>query len=155
MNPNLTPDTAAPQGKPASFIPDLMRDLRAFAAVCEEALALACQEHLALAGTGNYQPVEFCQLRKDLLARIDSVMVGIRRWRLLWQQGRPVERDSVSDVKAVIQMLQDLIVRILQLDRENQQSLLRHGLVPARHMTACAAPPSNFVASLYRRHNPH
>jgi hypothetical protein len=155
MNPNLTPDTTSPQGKPASFVPDLVRDLRAFAAVCEETLALACREHQALAGAGNYQPFEFCQLRKDLLGRIDSVMVGIRRWRLLWQQCSPVERDSVSDVKVVIQMLQDLIVRVLQLDRENQQSLLRRGLVPARHVSSCAAPPSNFVANLYRRHNPH
>jgi hypothetical protein len=49
-------------------------------------------------------------------------------------------------------MLQNLIVKILQLDRENQQALLRRGLVPARHVTACAAPPSNYVANLYRRH---
>jgi hypothetical protein len=41
------------------------------------------------------------------------------------------------------------------LDRENQQALLRRGLVPARHVTACAAPPSNYVASLYRRHAAH
>jgi len=40
------------------------------------------------------------------------------------------------------------------LDRENQQALLRRGLVPARHINACSAPPSNFVATLYRRHNP-
>ena len=79
-------------------------------------------------------------------------MVGIKRWRLLWQQSSPVERDSVVDVKALIQMLQDLIVKILQLDRENQQSLLRRGLVPARHLASCAAPPSHFVADLYRRH---
>jgi hypothetical protein len=52
-------------------------------------------------------------------------------------------------------MLQNLIVKILQLDRENQQALLRRGLVPARHVTSCAAPPSNYVASLYLRNTPH
>jgi hypothetical protein len=51
-------------------------------------------------------------------------------------------------------MLQDLLVKILQLDRENQQALLRRGLVPARHVASCAAPPSNYVANLYRRYNP-
>ena len=49
-------------------------------------------------------------------------------------------------------MLQNLLVKILQLDRENQQALLRRGLVPARHVTACAAPPSHYVANLYLKH---
>jgi hypothetical protein len=82
-------------------------------------------------------------------------MIEIRHWRQLWQQSNPVERGSVSDVKAMIQMLQNLIVRILQLDRENQQSLLRRGLVPARQVNSFAAPPNHYVASLYRRNTSH
>jgi hypothetical protein len=139
----------------ATFIPDLMRDLRGFAVLCEEALALACREHQALAGTGNYQPFEFLQLRKDLLGRLDPLMIEIRHWRQLWQQSNPAARGNISDVKAMIQMLQDLIVRILQLDRENQQSLFRRGLVPARHVSSFAAPPNHYVASLYRRNTSH
>jgi hypothetical protein len=140
---------------PASFIPELTRDLRAFTVLCEEALALASREHQALASTGNYQPFEFYQLRKNLLGRLDPLMIEIQHWRQLWQQSSPLERASFSGVKAAIQMLQDLIMRILQLDRENQQALLRRGLVPARHVTSCAAPPSNYVANLYRRNTPH
>jgi hypothetical protein len=145
----MNPPTAA------TFIPDLMRDLRGFAALCEEALSLAGREHRALAESGSYQPLEFYQLRKDLLGRLDPLMIEIRRWRQLWQQSNPVERGSISDVKAMIQMLQDLIVRILQLDRENQQSLLRRGLVPARQVNSFAAPPNHYVAGLYRRNTSH
>ena len=140
---------------PASFVSDLMRDLRAFAAVGEEALALAAREHQALAGTADYEPFEFCRLRKDLLIRLEPLIVGIRHWRQFWQQISPLERAGCSNVIDVIQMLQNLLVKILQLDRENQQALLRRGLVPARHVNSCAAPPSNYVANLYRRHNPH
>jgi hypothetical protein len=140
---------------PASFVSDLMRDLRAFTAVGEEALALAAREHQALAGTADYEPVEFCRLRKDLIIRLEPLIVGIRHWRQLWQQISPLERAGCSNVIDVIQMLQNLLVKILQLDRENQQALLRRGLVPARHVSSCAAPPSNYVANLYRRHNPH
>jgi len=139
----------------ASFIPELMRDLRAFAVLCEEALTLASREHQVLTGNGDYQPSEYCRLRKDLLGRLNPLTVGMRHWRQLWQQCSPVERDSFSDIKAAIQMLQDLIIKIFQLDRENQQALLRRGLVPARHVTSCAAPPSNYVANLYRRNTPH
>ena len=140
---------------PAGFVPDLMRDLRAFTAVGEEALALAAREHQALSRDSNYEPFEFDRLRKDLLFRLEPLIVGIKHWRQLWQQISPLERAGCSDVIGVIQMLQNLLVKILQLDRENQQALLRRGLVPARHVTSCAAPPSNYVANLYRRHNPH
>jgi hypothetical protein len=140
---------------PVSFIPDLLRDLRAFAAVGEEALALAAREHQALAGAANYEPFEFYSLRKDLLIRLEPLMMEIKHWRQLWQQISPLERGRCPDVNGVIQMLQNLLVKILQLDRENQQALLRRGLVPARHVTSCAAPPPNYVANLYRRHNPH
>ena len=138
----------------AGFVPDLLRDLRALAAVGEEALALAAREHQALAGAGDYEPFESYRIRKDLLSRIEPLIIGIKHWRQLWQQISPLERRRCSDVIGVIQMIQDLLIRILQLDRENQQALLRRGLVPARHVTSCAAPPSNYVANLYRRHNP-
>ena len=140
---------------PAGFISDLTRDLRAFAAWGEEMLALTVREHQALAGADNYEPFEFYRSRKDLLGRLESLMIDLKHWRGLWQQISPVERARSSDVTRVIQMFQDLLVKILQLDRENQQALLRRGLVPARHVTSCAAPPSNYVANLYRRHNPH
>ena len=139
----------------AGFVPDLLRDLRALAAVGEAALALAAREHQALAGAGNYEPFEFYRFRKDLLFRLEPLMMGIKHGRKLWQQISPLERARCSDVNGAIQMLQNLLGKILQLDRENQQALLRRGLVPARHVTACAAPPSNYVISLYQRHNPH
>jgi len=135
------------------FIPELLRELRAFAALGEEALALNAREHQALAGNGDYEPFEFHRLRKDLLNRLNPLMISLKHWRQLWQQISPSERASHAEVTTAIQTLQNMLVKILQLDRENQQALLRRGLVPARHATACAAPPSNYVANLYRRHS--
>ena len=139
----------------AGFIPDMLKDLRAFAVLGDETLALAASEHQALAGSCDYQPFEFCRLRKNLIVRLNALIVRINHWRQLWQKTSPLERAGCVDVIGVIQMLQNLLLKILQLDRENQQALLRRGLVPARHVSSCAAPPSNFVANLYRRHTPH
>jgi len=139
---------------PAGFIPDLVRELRAFAVLGEEVLEMTIREHQALTRTGNYEPFEFHCSRKDLLIRLEPLTISLKHWRQLWQQINPMERANYTEVKNAIQTLQNLLVRILQLDRENQQALLRRGLVPARHVTACAAPPSNYVANLYRRHNP-
>jgi len=139
----------------SSVAPQLTSDLSALAALCEEALALASREHQALSGAADYQPFEFYRLRKDLLARLDPLMIQMRQWRALWRQFRAAEPAVSSDVKTVMQRAQDVLVKFLQLDRENQQALLRRGLVPARHVNTCAAPPSNYVANLYRRHASH
>jgi len=48
--------------------------------------------------------------------------------------------------------IQDLLMRVLLIDRENQQALLRRGLVPPKHLSLAAGPqPSHYVASVYRR----
>jgi len=39
------------------------------------------------------------------------------------------------------------------LDRENQQAMLRRGLVPTRHLPAAAVQQPNYVASLYQRNS--
>lgn len=137
----------------ANVIPELMRHLRALAALCEDALSLARSEHQALAAQGSYQPFEFYRLRKNLLNQLDSLMIGIRNGRCLWQQVNALERDRHSEVKAGIQMVQDLILKVLQLDRENQQGLLRRGLVPAGQLASFATPQPHYVANLYRRHS--
>jgi len=139
---------------PVSFIPDLLLELRAFTILGEEALVLVAREHQALARAGNYEPFEFHRLRKDLLIRLEPLMMNLKQWRQLWQKSKPIEHANHAEVKNAMQMLQNVLVKILQLDRENQQALLCRGLVPACHVTACAAPPPNYVANLYRRHKP-
>lgn len=137
---------------PATFVPVLEGELRTFAVVCEDLLALAARDHQALNGAGDYQAYEFFRSRKDLLARLDLSLNNLRKWRLAWQQSDPKERARYPQVKSLFQSLQDQIVKILQLDRENQQALLRRGLVPPKHQPPAASQQPNYVAGLYRRH---
>ena len=138
---------------PATFVPVLENELRAFAIVCEDLLALTARDHQALNASGDYQAFDFFRSRKDLLARLDLSLNNLRKWRQAWQQSDPGERARHPQVKTLFQMLQDQIVKILQLDRENQQALLRRGLVPPQHMPAAASQQPNYVAGLYRRHS--
>ncbi len=46
---------------------------------------------------------------------------------------------------------QDLTMKIIVLDRENEQNLLRRGLVPARELPSVNRQRPHFVADLYRR----
>ena len=134
-----------------SQVPDY---LRSYLALCEEVLALVRRESQALAGSGEYQSFEFYQGRKTLLLRLDEALNLLRTWRQAWQRLDPAERAQHSEVKALLQAVQDVLVKILVLDRENQQALLRRGLVPARQVNSFASQPPHYAARLYRRHSP-
>ncbi|HTI99843.1 MAG TPA: hypothetical protein VL527_13260 [Dongiaceae bacterium] len=134
------------------FAADLARDLRAYLALCEEVLQLTVSENQSLAGAGDYQAFAACQRRKDLLPRLETTLMKLRMWRKTWQQTSPEERAGCAEVKSLFQSIQSLLMRVFMLDRENQQALLRRGLVPATHLPPAASQQPHYVAGLYRRH---
>lgn len=143
MNPTLASEPTA----------GLIADLQAFRRLCEQFLALATQENQALAGQAEYLPNEFHQKRMGLLPRLESALITLRNRRQAWQQTHSPGRRHSEDVKQLFQSIQSLLTRILLLDRDNQQALLRRGLVPARHLPPAAAQQPHFVTGLYQRHS--
>jgi hypothetical protein len=138
------------------FTSEMIADLRAYQALCDEALVLTSRENQALSGGGEYQSFEFYQLRTGLLPRLESALVQLRKWREIWLRVSPTERAGCSEVKVLFQSVQSLLMKLLLLDRENQQALLRRGLVPPRHLATAAVQVQkpNFVANVYKRHIP-
>ena len=131
----------------------LTSDLQAFAAVCEEVLSLATREHQSLSGQGEYRPTEFYQKRKTLLPDIELLLQRFRNHRTTWQQISLVQREQFEDLKQLFQNIQGLLMRVIQLDRENQQAMLKRGLVPVKHLPSVAVQRPHFVANLYRRNS--
>jgi hypothetical protein len=137
---------------PPPFIAELTSHLRGYQALCDEALALTIRESQALAGNEDYEPFAFYQGRKALLSRLNDALNLLRTWRQAWQRLDPAERARYAEIKTLLQAVQDSLVKILVLDRENQQALLRRGLVPARQMPSFAGQQPHYAAQLYRRH---
>lgn len=131
----------------------LIRDLRAFAGVCEDILSLATREHLALSGEGDYLPLEFYQERKTLLPDVEALLQKFRSHRALWQQVPPYQREQFKEMKSLFQSIQGLVSRVMQLDRENQQAMLKRGVVPVKHLPSTARQQPHFVSDLYRRNS--
>jgi len=114
---------------------------------------LAVRENQALVRSPDYQPFEFYQTRKNLLPRLEESLMALRKWRMRWRQAEAAERAGCPEVPALFQSVQALLMKVLLLDRENQQALLRHGLVPPRQLPATAAQQPHCVADVYRRHS--
>jgi hypothetical protein len=136
-----------------TFQDDFVQVLRTHLTLCQEAMSLAGKENQALTRQSGYAPFEFYQQRKNLLPRLEESLMSLRKWRNRWQQADLAERAGCSEVKALFQSVQSLLMKVLLLDRENQQALLRHGLVPARQLPPTAAQQPHCVADIYRRHS--
>jgi hypothetical protein len=135
------------------FTTGLIFELRTYLHLCEEILSVVTRESQALSGQTNYQPLEFHQQRKSLLPNLESISGKLRLRRLIWQQAPPSERASCEEAKPLFQSIQSLLMKVLLLDRENQQAMLRRGLVPVKHLPAAAVQKPHYVANLYQRNS--
>ena len=130
---------------------DFSADLREHLGLCQELLGLSEQENHALTGVGQPSQFEFYQRRKALLPKLDESLRRLRQLRGRWQNMDTAERQQYSEVPALLRQNQDLVMRVIVLDRENEQALLRRGLVPPRHLPSASQQRPHFVADLYRR----
>jgi hypothetical protein len=93
---------------------------------------------------------ELYQLKRALLPRLSESLQAVRGHRLYWQNLTAAERTTQPEIQFLVRQVQDLILRVIHLDRENEQGLLRRGLIPPRELHSAPARP-HFVADLYKR----
>lgn len=137
----------------AEFTAELIRELKAYLALCDEALALTVLEGQLLAQETGYQSAEFQAKRKRLIPELQDISEKLRNSRMVWLQVSAQEREQCQEVKLLFQRIQCSLMRLLQLDRENQQAMLKRGLVPVRHIPPPAAQRPNYVANIYQRNS--
>ncbi len=132
----------------------MLADLRAHQIVCRELLALAERESQALRQGQAAALHDVHQSRKPLLPRLSESLEKVRQHRILWQSLTAAERSGQPEIAFLVRQAQDLIMRVILLDRENEQGLLRRGLIPPREIPPAQQQRPHFVANLYRRHAP-
>jgi hypothetical protein len=130
----------------------LISELRAYLELCEQALNLATHENLALAGQTIYQPADYIKKRKALLPDLESLEKKLRIRRITWQQTPSAASECCHEIKGLFHRIQAVLMKVLLLDRENQQALLRRGIVPAQFLPTPAQQQPHYVAGLYQRH---
>jgi len=130
---------------------EIVKDLKQHFALAQEVLAVIEREGQALRRPDTPSLFEFCQLKKNLLPRLNQSLDTLRKHRINWQKFSLDERARYPEIGMLLRQNQDLTMKIILLDRENEQSLLRRGLVPARELPSPNRQRPHFVAELYRR----
>jgi len=143
---------AGPHPAPLNSADAILRTLRQNVALYGEILAVVERENRALASAATYAPDEFAAARKTLLPRLQESLAQLKEARAAWSALEPEERRRHTEGAALLRQNQDVIMKIILLDRDNEQALLRQGLVPRTHVPPAQRQRPHFVANLYRPH---
>ena len=120
--------------------------------VCNQLLALSQKEAAALKSATPFPTATIQAERRVLLSRLESALQLLGQKQLLWQQLGPERRARSAQVNPLIQTALDTIMRVLVLDRENEQALLRRGLLPVRSLPPVEQSHPHCVTRLYQQH---
>src|SRR5882757_7459687 len=130
---------------------EIAGDLTRHLALCQEVLNVVEREGQALRRSDNPSLFDFFQVKKNLLPRLNQSLDTLRKHRVKWQKFSLDERAQFPEIGMLLRQNQDLIMKVILLDRENEQSLLRRGMVPPRELPSANRQRPHFVAELYRR----
>jgi hypothetical protein len=126
--------------------------LREHLGVCDDLLLLAQKEAEALRQPGPFPAATIQAERKDLLARLESSLRLVASERKRCAQLNAPGCGTPRELADLVRTTLDTIMRVLVIDRENEQSLLRRGLLPPRSLPQAEQSQPNFVAFTYQRH---
>lgn len=131
----------------------MLVDLRSHLALNMDLLGHLERESQLLRQGDSAQSSTAVEARKQVLPRLDSALQRIRRHRSYWLSLDPEVRSTKQEIRELLRQNQDLIMRLIILDRENEQLLLRRGLIPPKHLPPVHRQRPHYVADLYRRHH--
>ncbi len=139
-----------------SFSSDSMRRaLQAHTTHCSQLLDIATHEEQALRGQDSYRPGIFDAARKQKLTELNQSLETLKKHRIEWQLLPSPERARHPDICRWIRTAQEVGMKLIILERENEQTLLRRGFLPqSQGGTSPTAPAGNYLSGLYRRSAP-
>lgn len=123
-----------------------MEALKQHQQVCDELHTLALDENRHLQQHRRAPDAPLLERKRSLLTRLDETLLALRT----------ASREGVnaSDFRQAIEKTRSRILQILQLDKENEQLLLRYSLTGNRvaETSATAISPS-MLQKIYQRHS--
>ena len=122
-----------------------MKALQQHQDLCNELHQFALEENSFLQQHRRAPDASFLEKKKGLLARLDESLAALRTVPRNGAEGAPF--------RVLLDKTRAKILQILQLDRENEQLLLRFSLAGAAGATmAPAVPSASMLQKIYQRH---
>lgn len=114
--------------------------------LCNELHQFALEENSFLQQHRRAPDSTFLEKKKGLLARLDESLAALRAVPRAGEAGAPF--------RTLLDKTRARILQILQLDKENEQLLLRFSLTGAAGaLPAAATPSASMLQKIYQRHS--
>ena len=112
--------------------------------ICDELHELALEENRYLQQHQRPPDAALLERKRGLLAKLDQTLEALRQ--------APREGDAQPAFRQALDKTRARILQILQVDKENEQLLLRCSRTGARPASPVPALPSGVLQKIYRRH---
>jgi len=119
-----------------------LQTLQSHQKLCDDLHQLALEENRHLQQHRISPGSELLQRKRSLLAQLETSLIALR--------GLPAEVAG-TEIRAAVGQVRSRTLQILQLDRENEQLLLRCSLASGRPPAATAPSPS-LLQRIYQSH---
>lgn len=117
--------------------------IRAHQQLCDEIHQCVLDENRFLRQQQRAPDAALLDRKRDLLARLDTTLAALRTV--------PAASARDPELRAQLEKTRARILQILQLDKENEQLLLRCSLAPTRPATATPAASVTMLQKIYAR----
>jgi hypothetical protein len=113
-------------------------------ALCDELHQLALEENRFLQQHRAAPGADLLERKRALLTRLDQTLTALRE---------SPRGGAGTEFRDAIEQTRSRILQILQLDKENEQLLLRYSLAAARPASATTAPSASLLHRIYQQHS--
>ena len=128
----------------------LAHALQAHIDLCGEVLATVQQEHQSLKTNQVEDLTQWQNSRQEMLERLTTAQAGISAHKDAWSALNSAQKQTMPEIGQRLKQCTDLIMKIVSLDRENEQLMLRNKLVPPGHLPPAERQNPNLVAKIYK-----
>jgi flagellar biosynthesis/type III secretory pathway chaperone len=113
--------------------------------LCDDLHALTLEENRHLQQHRTAPTGELLERKRALLARLDETLAALRT--------APRDTAQSPTFRAALDKTRARILQILQLDKENEQLLLRVSLSGSRTASVNSSVPAGMLQKIYQRHS--
>ena len=128
----------------------LAHALQAHIDLCGEILQVVQKEHQQLKSNQVDDLTQLQETRQGMLERLGAAQSKISSHKDAWSNLSQSQRQSMPEIGKRLSLCTDLIMKIVSLDRENEQLMLRNKLVPPGHLPPAERQNPNLVAKIYK-----
>ena len=118
--------------------------------LCNQILVIVQQEHQQLKSNQIEDLTQLQSTRQGMLERLTAAQDNIASHKDAWNELSKSQKQTMPEIGHRLQQCTDLVMKIVSLERENEQLMLHNKLIPPGHLPPAERQNPNLIAKIYK-----